>query len=103
MGAQQKACKEKKKVCYTRSSSGITNLSQVSGQLRKACKYTLEIPEPALSLFQQEALIWPVWGFHAIKIPVIHEVRMYCSLSVKINRHERAGMDFVCVCFGVRG
>ena len=48
-----------------------------------------------------------VFGFPVIKITVIHQVYMYCSLSVKINMHEilhgpeGLWMHFVCICLRV--
>ena len=51
---------------------------------------------------------WGYLGFPAIKIIVICQVRIYCSLRVKINtcemphRVRRSWMHFVCICFHVR-
>ena len=52
-------------------------------------RYRQEIPEPALSNIQAWCSNWGYSDFPAIKITAIHQVRMYCSLSVKINMWEK--------------
>ena len=49
-------------------------------------RYTREIPEPAPFLSRHGAQIGVFGFFPAIKITVIHQVRMYCGLSLKINK-----------------
>ena len=52
---------------------------------------------------------WGYLSFLEIKITVIRQVRMFCSLSVKVNMQEmpngtrRLWTHFVCVCFCVCG
>ena len=72
-------------------------------------RYRPEIPEPVPPLSQQGAPIGGIWVFSVIKITKIRQVRMYCGLSVKINKCEMpygaqiSWTHFVCVRFHVRG
>ena len=72
-------------------------------------RYRPEIPEPAPSLFRHGAQIGGIWGFPAIKITMICQVHMYCSLGVKIDMPktlysvQRLWTHFVCVCFRTCG
>ena len=51
-------------------------------------RYRPEIPEPVPSLFRHGAQIGGIRGFPTIKITMIHQVGMYCGLSVKIDMRE---------------
>ena len=51
-------------------------------------RYRPEIPEPAPSLLQHGAPIGGIQVFPAIRVTLIHQVRMYCYLSVKVDRGE---------------
>ena len=51
-------------------------------------RYRPEIPETAPSLSQHGSPIGGIWVFLAIKVTVICQVCVYCSLSVKINTWE---------------
>ena len=68
-------------------------------------KYRPEILEPAPSLFRHQPPIGGIQVFPAIQIAVIHQVHMYCSLSMKINTCEmlhgaqRLWTHFNCICF----
>ena len=72
-------------------------------------RYTREIPEPAPFLPRHGAQIGGIQVFPTIKIIVIHQVHIYCCLSVKINAREtphgaqRSWTNFVCVCFRMCG
>ena len=72
-------------------------------------RYRPEIPEPAPSLSQHGAPIGGIWVFPMIEVTVIHQMHVYCGLSVKINAHEmphgawRLLMHFICVCLHVSG
>ena len=68
-------------------------------------RYRPEIPEPVPSLFRHGAQIGGIRGFPTIKITVIHQVGMYCGLSVKIDmretpnkKHTRKIVDTFCLC-----
>ena len=55
---------------------------------RPVHRHRPEIPEPAPSLFGYEAPVGGIQVFPAIKIHMICQVHMNCSLSVKIKRCE---------------
>ena len=57
-----------------------------------------DIPVPAPSLSRHGAAIGGIWVFAWIKIIMIHQMLMYCSLSVKINKRETPCKDQGCIC-----
>ena len=90
-------CSEIKK--FLNSGVVSTTLGGVVGNHR----YRLEIPEPAPSLSKHGVSVGGIGVLPAIKITVIHQVCMYCGLSLKINTHEtlhgarRLWMHFICI------
>ena len=81
-------------ICWTRiffrrlnNEFSLTQLD-LKYRMRFFHKYTREIPEPAPFLSWHGSQIGSIRVFPTIKITMIRQVRMYWSLTVKINTRE---------------
>ena len=80
--------------CVTKEGFGVVGTRTLLGEDRPTCegdlheKHRYSQRSQVLSLSWYGAPIGGIRGFPAIKMTMIHQMRMYCGLSVKVNMCE---------------